>query len=115
MLAGRSREMGLGSVEFVTLAEARQRAADARRQLAQGLDPIDARQAAERAAKASQGECAGENLSLLSPERYVSAHEARWRNPKHRAQWRSTLETYAYPVLGDKAVRDIATDDVVGC
>jgi integrase len=43
----------------------------------------------------------------------VAAHEAGWRNPKHRAQWRSTFETYAYPVPGDKAVRDITTDDVV--
>jgi integrase len=112
MLAGRSREMGLGSVDFVTLAEARQRAAEARRQIAQGIDPIDARRKADRAAKAAQAN-ARENDFATVAERYVAAHEPSWRNPKHRAQWRSTLETYAYPVLGDKAVRDIATDDVV--
>ena len=60
MLAGRSREMGLGSVDFVTLAEARQRAAEARRQIAQGVDPIDARQEADRVATGRESECAGE-------------------------------------------------------
>jgi hypothetical protein len=112
MLAGRSREMGLGSVDFVTLAEARQRAADARRQLAQGVDPIDARREADRVAKVAQANARENNFTAMA-ERYVAVHEPSWRNPKHRAQWRSTLETYAYPVLGDKAVRDITTDDVV--
>lgn len=112
MLAGRSREMGLGSAEFVKLAVARQNAADARRQLAQGVDPIDARQEVERAARVSEATARVNNFTAVA-ERYVSAHEAGWRNPKHRAQWRSTLETYAYPVLGKKAVRDIMTDDVV--
>jgi hypothetical protein len=31
---------------------------------------------------------------------YVAAHEAGWKNEKHRAQWTSTLATYAYPVFG---------------
>ena len=112
MLAGRSREMGLGSVDFVTLAEARQHATEARRQIAQGIDPIDARREADRATKVAQANARENNFAAVA-ERYVTAHEASWRNPKHRAQWRSTLETYAYPLLGNKAVRDIATDDVV--
>ena len=112
MLEGRSREMGLGSFEFVGLAEARQLASDARRLLADGADPIDARVAAEKAAKIAKAS-AQENTFRAVAERYVSAHEGSWRNPKHRAQWRSTLETYAYPVLGETPVRDIVTDDVL--
>ena len=38
---------------------------------------------------------------------YIAAHEAGWRNAKHAAQWKSTLETYAYPVVGSLLVRDI--------
>ena len=112
MLEGRSREMGLGSFEFVGLAEARQFASDARRKLSDGVDPIDARAAAEKAAKLAKAS-AQVNTFRSVAERYVSAHEESWRNPKHRAQWRSTLDTYAYPVLGDMPVRDIATDDVL--
>ena len=112
MLDGRSREMRLGSFEFVGLAEARQLASDARRRLADGVDPIDARAAAEKAAKLVLAS-AQENTFRAVAERYVSAHEASWRNPKHRARWRSTLDTYAYPILGDMPVRDIATDDVL--
>ena len=112
MLAGRSREMGLGSAEFVTLAEARQRAFDARRDLTEGRDPIEARLAAERAAKLAQA-TAQVNTFQSVADRYVSAHEAGWRNPKHRAQWRSTLETYVYPVLGEMSVGEITTDEVM--
>ena len=42
-------------------------------------------------------------------QRYIAAHEAGWRNPKHRAQWPSTLERYAYPVFGDLPVASIDT------
>lgn len=104
--------MGLGSTEFVTLAQARQLALDGRRQLAHKIDPIGARQAAERAAKVAQATARVNNFAAVA-ERYISAHEASWRNPKHRAQWRSTLEAYVYPVLGEMAVRDITTDDVM--
>ena len=40
-------------------------------------------------------------------ERYIEAHRPGWSNPKHAAQWQSTLATYAYPVIGDIAVRKI--------
>ena len=112
MLDGRSREMGVGSFEFVGLAEARQLASDARQLLARGVDPIDARAEAEKAAKATKVS-AQENTFRAVAERYVSSHEQSWRNPKHRAQWRSTLDTYAYPVVGETPVRDINTDDVL--
>ena len=34
----------------------------------------------------------------------IASHEAAWKNPKHRAQWKATLATYAYPVFGDLSV-----------
>ncbi|WP_245624468.1 phage integrase central domain-containing protein [Belnapia moabensis] len=46
-------------------------------------------------------------------EMHVSAYEAGWRNEKHRAHWRSTLEAYAYPVIGDVPVAAIRTDHVL--
>jgi integrase len=104
MLAGRAREMGLGSVADVTLAEAREAAREARSLVRQGVDPIAKRQAARSqlrldAAKAMTfQECA---------ERYIASHEAGWRNSKHAAQWPSTLQAYAYPVFGSLPVQSI--------
>jgi hypothetical protein len=44
---------------------------------------------------------------------YIKAHAPAWRNPKHRAQWRSTLDTYVHPVIGDMPVTDVATAHVM--
>jgi integrase len=107
---GKSREMGLGSQRDVTLATARTKAGEARRQLADGVDPIRARddtRAQERLQKAgtlSFSKCA---------EKYIAAHRAGWRNPKHAAQWMATLDTYAYPTIGNLAVRDVDTELVL--
>jgi integrase len=104
MLHGRAREMGLGPLHIVTLAEAREKARECRKLRHEGVDPIEARKAKrseERlaAAKATTfRECA---------ERYIEAHRAGWRNPKHAAQWPSTLATYGYPVFGDLPVQAI--------
>jgi integrase len=103
---GKSREMGLGSERDVSLAEARTKAADARRQLAGGTDPLAAREghrAQERLQKAGSitfSECA---------KKYIAAHKAGWRNEKHAEQWENSLNTYAGPVIGDLAVKDVDT------
>jgi hypothetical protein len=107
---GRSHEMGLGSERDVTLAAARTKAADARRQLADGVDPIAARDG-QRAQERLQR--AGTVAFSKCAEKYIAAHRAAWRNPKHAAQWESTLGTYAYPVIGNLAVRDVDTELVL--
>lgn len=101
---GRTREMGLGSYPTVSLEEARRLAAQARQQLRNGIDPIEARKVQERAkaldaAKAMTfDECAAA---------YIQAHRAGWKNAKHAAQWESTLKTYASPVIGKLPVAAI--------
>jgi integrase len=98
---GRAKEMGLGSATNVPLADARERAADARRKIAQGLNPIDERK--RDGGIPTFGEIADDVRETLS---------AGFRNEKHKAQWKSTLETYAAP-LRAKPVDTIATDDVL--
>jgi integrase len=98
---GRAKEMGLGSTASVTLADAREKAASARRKIAQGLNPIDERKRDDGIP--TFGETADDVRETLS---------AGFRNEKHRAQWKSTLETYAAP-LRAKPVDTIATDDVL--
>ena len=94
---GPLHDVGLGPLHTLTLAEARSKALELRRQRLAGEDPRTKRRQQRLAAAGAVSfrECA---------ERYIAAHEAGWRNPKHRAQWRSTLEAYAYPVFGDLPV-----------
>jgi integrase len=98
---GRAKEMGLGSAASVPLADAREKAASARRKIAQGLNPIDERK--RDGGIPTFGEMADNVRETLS---------AGFRNEKHKAQWKSTLETYAAP-LRAKPVDTIATDDVL--
>ena len=98
---GHAKEMGLGSATNVPLADAREKAAAARRKIAQGLNPIDERK--RDGGIPTFGEMADEVWESLS---------AGFRNEKHKAQWKSTLETYAAP-LRAKPVDVIATDDVL--
>src|SRR5215470_14038725 len=104
MLHGRAREMGLGPLHVVGLAEAREKARECRRLRHEGIDPIEARkttQAEQRLAEATAmtfRECA---------DQYIEAHMAGWKNPKHSKHWPSTLETYVYPVFGSLPVQAI--------
>lgn len=117
MLKGRSRDIGLGPAGgpgLVPLATARGLAEGLRRQVKAGIDPLQQRQglAAEQAARAQLAAIAGITFKA-SAEAYIAAHEASWRNDKHRQQWRNTLKTYAYPKLGDIPVADIDTPHIM--
>jgi integrase len=98
---GQPKEMGLGSAASVPLSDARENAASARRKIAQGLNPIDERK--RDGGIPTFGAMADDVRETLS---------AGFRNDKHKAQWKSTLETYAAP-LRSKPVDTIATDDVL--
>lgn len=98
----RRRELGIGAYPTTSLADARQKALDARKLLSEGLDPKDVWRAPE-AASLTFGAVALD---------YVSSHEAGWKNAKHRQQWRNTLQTYAKPIW-QKAVADVDINDVL--
>jgi integrase len=110
----RQREMGLGPAdpegkEGHTLADARRRADLARASLLDGRDPL-----AERDADAARAEkeAAARRTFEQSAEAFMADKAAEWGNAKHRAQWRATLATYAYPVIGSMPVAAIGLDDV---
>jgi integrase len=98
---GRAKEMGLGSASNVALVDAREKAAAARRKIAQGFNPIYERK--RDGGIPTFGEMADDVREALS---------AGFRNEKHKAQWKATLETYAAP-LRNKPVDTVATDDVL--
>lgn len=111
MVGGKRRDIGLGGFPAVTLAGAKDGARAIREKIAAGIDPVEERLAARSALAASRA-------SVLSfqeaAEKFVAANEAGWKNPKHRAQWTSTLTRYAYPTLGKLRVSDIETQHIVG-
>src|SRR5215207_499925 len=103
---GRERWMGLGGAEYVPLAEARERAFEERRRLRQGIDPLDARQAETARTRIAA-------LNTISSEeaarQCVDARSAQWRTDKWRSEWLSTLERYAFPIIGTLPVAAIDT------
>jgi integrase len=110
VMGGRRRDMGLGAYPGVTLAMARDKARSARELIREGIDPIQRLQLAQSASRAA-------GASALTFEQtadaYVQTHEAGWKNAKHAQQWRNTLVTYAFPVMGGLLVRDIEKEHVL--
>ena len=102
---GKARQMGLGPAADVTLADARLAAAECRKHLLAGHDPIDRRSATRTPPKTITFRAVA--------EMYVAAHETSWRSPQHRWQWSQTLEKHVYPSIGDRPVEAIATGDVM--
>lgn len=110
VVGGKRRDMGLGGYPAVTLAQARDKARTARQEIDEGVDPIAKRREAKSALAAARGaeitfdECA---------RKYIDAHAAGWKSSKHAAQWTSTLENYASPVIGKLQVRDVSLAHIV--
>ena len=94
---GRRRDIGLGPLDLVKLAEARELAIDMRRDIQRGIDPIEERKR--------------QKIEILTfkaaAEKVHTEQKATWKNGKHQDQWIKTLETYAFPKLGDRLVNDI--------
>ena len=91
-IRGKAREMGLGSLSAVSLADARTRAAACRALRQDGVDPIEARQA-------DRAQAALDDAKAITfkeaAQRYIAAHRAGWKNPKHALLWENTLAAYA--------------------
>ena len=112
MVAGKPFGMGLGPTHTVGLAEARQKALDARKLLIDGISPLAAKKQNQIAAALA----AAKMMSFdQCAEAYILAHKAGWKNAKHGDQWTNTLNTYASPVFGHLPVAEIDTGLVVKC
>ncbi|MEK6724883.1 MAG: integrase arm-type DNA-binding domain-containing protein [Pseudomonadota bacterium] len=116
MLNGKSRDVGLGAAgpDGISLSQARDARDALRLKVKAGIDPLDERQrkAAEALAAAQVAQVAGMTFKGVA-ETYISPNEARRRNHKHRQQWRNTLASYVYPVIGELPVAEIATAHVL--
>jgi len=120
---GKTRSMGLGSIYTYSLDDARKRAREFRVLVDRGIDPIDARASEARQrlalaptpAKPPPAPPTEQDLKTFRwcADGYLIQLKGAHRNAKHSAQWRSTLERYAYPVIGEKSVDEITSPHIV--
>jgi integrase len=115
---GKLREAGLGRAgeerNCVRLSVARDKASILFRQIRNGIDPLAARDAATAAAKAAAQDATAKCVTFReAAQRFIDGHSATWRNPKHAAQWVSTIDAYANPVFGDVPVSNVEVAHVL--
>ena len=109
VINGRRRDIGLGSYPTISLARAREKVHANRVAVADGQDPVKEKREARKAARSPApfiptfAEAAAKVIELRRPT---------WSNPKHAAQWQSTLATYAFPLIGNMPVSEIDSNDV---
>ena len=96
--------LGLGSYPLVPLKEARDKARRLVMEARDGIDLLESKRAQRQALIDAQAKT---KTFLDAANEYVEAHSADYTNDKHRKQWASTLEAYAYPVIGKMPVADI--------
>ena len=103
VIRGRRRDFGLGSVALVSLAEACEKARANRKLAREGGDPL----AEKRRAR-------GMPSFVEAAAKVVEQKRTGWRNPKQAHDWMSSLARYAFPRIGEMAVSDVTSADVLG-
>ena len=104
---GKQQNMSLGVFPATTINEARQKALQARNELKNGVNPLQIK-------KASKVSLAGEKATFMEFAKVcIEMKRPEWRNAKHAAQWTYSLETFAYPIIGDKGLDQIDTEDIL--
>jgi integrase len=113
-LQGKARWMGLGSVQTLSLGAARLKRNDERQKIKSGVDPVAVAKVEAEAVRAAK-EAAVIKVKTFADcvDDYLNDHNQSWRNAKHRQQWRSTLETYAFPIIRKLPLAAITAAHVV--
>jgi integrase len=109
-VAGKRRDIGLGSYPAVSLAVAREKAQTQRDCIQEGQDPVVAKRVAKSTLVAERARAV---MFVDVAKRYIKSHASGWSNPKHRSQWENTLQAYVYPVIGNWIIADIDTPAVL--
>jgi hypothetical protein len=108
-VAGRRRDIGLGTWPDTGLADARAKAREVRQQARSGLDPVEQRELARRAAgeeRRARREAEARTFRAVA-EMCIAALEPGWRHGRTAGQWRASLAQHALPVLGDMQVDEV--------
>ena len=109
---GKRTEMGLGSIRYMSLTQARDTAESLQKQLKSGINPLIERQ---RQAHEEKTKRAKFMTFQQCADAYINAHRAGWKNQKHIQQWQNTLSQYVFPIFGDLDVKSIDTVLITKC
>ena len=104
------RNLGLGPYPEISLAEARRRALEVRNLCAQGVDPMQHKH--ERRLKVEVHKSPDVTFKQIA-DQYLATHAVNYRNAKHSQQWHASLRNYAYSALGDIAVSDVTSEQIL--
>lgn len=112
---GVRRDISIGPLATLSLAEAREKAHDIRKAVADGRDPATEQQAQRRRTKApSEVITAAERPTFEACwQAYWTVKEPQLSNGKHRDQWVSTMKTYVLPHIGNRAIGDIKPGEIM--
>lgn len=102
VIRGRRHDLGLGSVALVSLAEARVKARANRKLAREGGDPMAERRRARNVPSFAE-----------AAERVLEQKQAGWRSEKHASDWMASLHRYVFPRIGNLAVSDVTTADLL--
>jgi len=109
-IGGQRKHIGLGGFPQVTLAEARGAAKNQLLLINSGIDPIAKKKIDKSRLKA---EAAKAKTFKDCAQEYLQKHQSSYSNVKHAKQWTSTLETYAYPIIGNLLVSDLNRKNIL--
>jgi integrase len=108
IMVGEKRvDLGLGDYRDVSLSDARDKARDARRSVRLGVSPVQPKPKLEAPVAPKL------NTFKMAALELIASKKNEWKNAKHKAQWESTLETYAFPVLGGMDVSAIGLPEIL--
>lgn len=106
----KSREMGLGSLNTITLAQAREKAKAHRASLIDGIDPLETRNAAKLAIALEQAKTV--TFDYCAQE-YIAAHRSSWKREQHARHWERSIKNFASPIIGSMPVAAVDTALIV--
>ena len=110
IVGSKRKDIGLGGYPDVSLAEAKERAREARLLIRNGIDPVLKRKEAKAALIKSQ---LGGLTFAEATEKYINLNKSKWKTLKYTETWASSIKTYAYPVIGQFPIRDIELQHIV--
>ena len=106
---GKQHNISLGSFPTLSIAEARIKAQQARDELTSGINPVEAKNSAKTRKEEKEAKILFKDFAATC----IQTTRAEWSNQKHGDQWVYTLEEYAYPVIGNKALDEITMEDIL--
>ena len=111
-IGGKDHEIGLGSYPTVTLEEARRLGRECQEQIKKGLNPIDERRKKHEVLRRNQSK----NITFQDAfYAFYPIKKSELSNPKHAAQWESTMQQYVFPLIGSRLLNSLGVDDIVEC